>query len=79
VYHSSPPAFVLSEFNKKTIIKTSQLAMSTETSTLPEIEVVSQPDTAFLEKKGVCESNHPSPVRFLLGFPIEQVDRVHAA
>jgi hypothetical protein len=56
VHHSpaSPRAFVLLE-SKTT--KISQLAMSTETSTLPEIEVVSQPDKGFLEKKGVCESS----------------------
>jgi hypothetical protein len=62
MHHSSPPAFVLSEF--KTTSTTSQLAMSTETSTLPEIEVVSQPDNAFLEKKGVCESNHQTSESF---------------
>ena len=36
-----------------TSLTTTSLAMSTQTSTGPEIEVVSQPDQEFLEKKGV--------------------------
>jgi hypothetical protein len=63
----SRSAFVLlSESNKKTA---TTLAMSTETSALPEIEVVSQPDKAFLENKGVCESSETKCCERFLASP----------
>jgi hypothetical protein len=73
VHHSSPPrAFVLLSSESKTKATSQLLAsMSTGTSTLPEIEVVSQPDTDFLEKKGVCESSETTIVSDIVASPLQ--------
>jgi len=51
-FPSSTFAFVVLKHPSPTL---TSVALKMSTTTKPEIEVVSQPDKDFLEKKGVCK------------------------